>query len=65
VVDALPFCRHFNNGIVKSSWFQGWPKEALAQIVYSNVQPGFDVCERYWVLRKTDILLGAVGMGGG
>ena len=64
VVDASPFCRHFNNGIVKSNLFQGWPKQALAQIVYANVQPGFDVCEQYWVLRKTSILLGAVGLAG-
>ena len=64
VVDASPFSRHFNNGIVKSNLFQGWPKKALAQIVYSNVQPGFDVCEQYWVLRKTSILLGAVGGAG-
>jgi glycosyltransferase involved in cell wall biosynthesis len=49
---------------VKSNWFQGWPKEALAQIMYSNIQPGFDVCEQYWVLRKTSILLGAVGLAG-
>ena len=64
VVDASPFSRHLNNGIVKSNWFQGWPKEALAQIMYSNVQPGFDVCEQYWVLTKTSILLGAVGHAG-
>ena len=64
VVDASPFCRHFNNGIVKSNLFQGWPKQALAQIVYANVQPGFDVCEQYWVLTKTSILLGAVGRVG-
>src|ERR1039457_6325133 len=64
VVDASPFCRHFNNGIVKSNLFQGWPKQALAQIVYANVQPGFHVCEQYWVLTKTSILLGAVGRVG-
>jgi glycosyltransferase involved in cell wall biosynthesis len=62
VVDATPFCRHMNNGIVKSNLFQGWPKSGLAQIMYANVQPGFDVCERYWTLRKTSILLGAIGV---
>lgn len=62
VVDASPFCRHFNNGIVKSNLFQGWPKQALAQIVYANVQPGFDVCDQYWMLTKTSILLGAAGL---
>lgn len=61
VVDAIPFCRHVNNGIVKSNLFQGWPANALAQIMYANVQPGFDVCERYWTLGKTSILLGALG----
>ena len=62
VVDATPFSRKMNNGIVKSNLFQGWPKESLAQIVYSNVQPGFDVCERYWALTKTSVLLGALGI---
>ncbi len=62
VVDSTPFCRHVNNGIVKSNLFQGWPREGLAQIVYANVQPGFDVCEAYWALTKTSIVLGAVGL---
>ena len=62
VVDTTPFCRHLNNGIVKSNWFQGWPKQALAQILYANVQPGFDVCDQYWVLTKTSILLGTAGL---
>jgi glycosyltransferase involved in cell wall biosynthesis len=51
-----------NNGIVKSNLFQGWPKDSLAQIVYSNLQPDFDVCERYWALTKTSVLLGALGI---
>jgi hypothetical protein len=29
-VDATPFSRKVNNGIVKSTLFQGWPKESLA-----------------------------------
>lgn len=64
VVDASPFCRHLNNGIVKSNWFQGWPEQALAQIMFTNEQPGFDVCQEYWVLTKTSILLGSVGLAG-
>src|ERR1039458_7735347 len=62
VVDATPFSRKMNNGIVKSNLFQGWPKDSLAQIVYSNVQPHFDVCERYWALTKTTVLLSALGI---
>ena len=61
VVDANPFCKHMNIGIFKSNLFQGWPKQSLAQIMYSNVQPGFDVCNQYWQLGKTAILLGALG----
>ncbi len=61
VVDPTPFNRNRNNGIVKSNLFQGWPKERLAQIDYSNIQPGFDVCEHYWVLRKLDIIKGFIG----
>ena len=41
--------------------FQGWPKSRLAQIDYSNIQPGLDVCERYWRLKKINILKGLVG----
>ncbi|MGP8106598.1 MAG: hypothetical protein ACLQLE_11990 [Desulfobaccales bacterium] len=61
VIDAMPFTRRRNNGIVKSNLFQGWPKSRLAQIDYSNDQPGFDVCDRYWRLKKTDILKGLFG----
>ncbi len=50
-----------NIGIVKSNLFQGWPKDSLAQIMYANLQPGFDVCEQYWALRKTEIIAGAFG----
>ena len=64
VVDANPFCRHMNIGILKSVLFEGWPKDSLAQIMYSNGQPGFDVCNRYWTLGKTSILLGALGLDG-
>ena len=61
VIDATPFTRRRNNGILKSNLFQGWPKSHLAQIDYSNIQPGFDVCERYWRLKKTGILQGLLG----
>jgi len=56
VVDACPFNRNRNNGILKSTLFEGWPPDRLAAIDYSNQQPGFDVCERYWRLTKTDIV---------
>jgi hypothetical protein len=62
VIDPTPFNRNRNNGIVKSNLFQGWPKERLAQVDYSNMQPGFDVCERYWRLRKLDIVKGVFGV---
>lgn len=61
VIDPTPFNRNRNNGIVKSNLFEGWPKERLAQVDYSNMQPGFDVCERYWRLRKLDIVKGMIG----
>ncbi len=61
VIDPTPFNRNRNTGIVKSNLFEGWPKECLAQMDYSNMQPGFDVCERYWRLRKLDILKGMLG----
>jgi len=55
-VDAGPFNRNRNNGILKSTLFEGWPKDRLASVDYSNLQPGFDVCEQYWRLTKTDIV---------
>jgi glycosyltransferase involved in cell wall biosynthesis len=63
VIDPVPFNRITNNGIVKSALFQGWPEDRLAQIDYSNIEPGFDVCRRYWKLTKTDILKSLVGPG--
>jgi hypothetical protein len=62
VIDPTPFNRNRNNGIVKSNLFEGWPKERLAQVDYSNMQPGFDVCERYWRLRKLDIVKSMFGL---
>ena len=62
VVDACPFNRNRNTGILKSSMFEGWPKDRLAAIDYSNMQPGFDVCDQYWRLTKTDIMRGLVGL---
>jgi glycosyltransferase involved in cell wall biosynthesis len=65
VVDPCPFNRNRNTGILKSSLFEGWPKDRLAAVDYSNIQPGFDVCEQYWRLTKTDILRGVVGLSPG
>jgi glycosyltransferase involved in cell wall biosynthesis len=57
VVNGGPFERRSNHGIVMSSLFQGWPKDRLAQIDFSQVSdPEFDVCENYW--RVTRNLLG-------
>jgi glycosyltransferase involved in cell wall biosynthesis len=42
--------------------FEGWPKDRLAAVDYSNMQPGFDVCEQYWRITKTDILRGLIGL---
>ena len=61
VIEPTPFNWHSCTGILKSRLFGGWPKDRLAQIVYSNVQPSFDVCERYWRLSKLDILKGLLG----
>ena len=61
MIDPTPFNRTRNNGIVKSNLFQGWPKSHLAQVDYSNIEPGFDVCDNYWRLRKADVLKGLVG----
>lgn len=62
VVDPCPFNRNRATGILKSSMFEGWPKDCLAAVDYSNMQPGFDVCEQYWKLTKTDILRALVGL---
>lgn len=62
VIDPTPFNRTRNNGIIKSNLFQGWPKDRLAQIDYSNIEPGFDVCSRYWNLKKLDILKALIGV---
>lgn len=61
VVDGMPFSRTRNGGIVKSQLFAGWPKDRLCQITYSDLEAGFDVCDRYWRLSETGVLLSALG----
>jgi len=58
VIDHSPFNRTHNNGIVKSNLFQDWPKDRLAQILYSGPFPSFDVCSHYWEIQKRDVLKG-------
>jgi len=65
VIDGTPFSHTCNGGIVKSQLFSGWPKTRLRQILYSNMEPGFDVCGQYWQLSKTGVLLGALGRAPG
>lgn len=65
VVDGMPFSRTRNGGIVRSQLFAGWPKERLCQIMFDNGEPWFDVCERYWLISKTDVLLGTCGCAPG
>ena len=61
LVNHSPFCRRGNVGIVLSDLFEGWPKERLAAISYSGIEPDFDVCERQWQLTKLGVLQGLVG----
>jgi len=65
VINGVPFNRTNNGGIVMSQLFSGWPKARLREILYSNVQPGFDVCNQYWNLSKSAVLLGAFGRAPG
>jgi hypothetical protein len=43
-----------------SNLFHGWPQDRLAQIDYSNTKPEYDICNNYWLLKKTDILKGLI-----
>ena len=61
MIEPTPFSWHSSNGILKSRLFRGWPKDRLAQIVYSNTQPSFDVCEHHWRLSKLGIVKGLLG----
>ncbi|HEX4485650.1 MAG TPA: glycosyltransferase [Terriglobales bacterium] len=63
MIDGVPFNRLHNTGILKSTLFQGWPKECLRQIIYVHLKPGFDVCEHNWQLNKTDVLKAMFGPG--
>jgi glycosyltransferase involved in cell wall biosynthesis len=65
VVDGMPFSRTRNGGIVKSQLFAGWPKDRLRQITYSDIEAGFDVCDRYWRMSKKSVLLGTLGRAPG
>lgn len=67
VLSANPFSRTSGNGLIMSSLFQGWPFANLAQVYVpfvTRLEPMFDVCRRYWVVRPFGVREGpAAGEG--
>jgi glycosyltransferase involved in cell wall biosynthesis len=62
VVNAGPFNRRFNHGIVMSNFFEGWPQDRLATVGFTqNLRPDFDVCSRYWLVTRSSVVKGLLG----
>lgn len=55
VVNGEPFWQGSATGLTMSSLFQGWPKERLACLYSSKINPDRTICTRYWQLGATDL----------
>lgn len=48
IVSNNSFSKSTSNGRTLGNFFQGWPKENIAQFCLSTREPDFDVCENYY-----------------
>ena len=56
VVSHNPFSDSQNNGKTLSSFFEGWPKEKIAQIYLTPDIPDDTVCERFYRITDLEVL---------
>lgn len=54
VISNNPFSKVSNNGKTYYSFFQGWPKEKLAQLYFSNEKPVYDICDKYFTFNSVE-----------
>ncbi|MHB1173342.1 MAG: glycosyltransferase [Lacisediminihabitans sp.] len=62
VVSHNPFSDLQNNGKTLSVFFEGWPKDRLAQFYLTLDDPSFSTCERFFRTTDLDVLRKAVGL---
>ncbi len=55
VVNGEPFSEQSATGLTVTSLFKNWPKERLACIYISQMEPDRTVCDRYWKLSFADL----------
>lgn len=61
VIASTPFSKTANNGKTLSSFFEGYPREQVAQFTYSGGDSNADVCDHYYIFTKDDVLAGRQG----
>jgi len=55
VINGEPFTQRSATGLTMCSLFRGWPKERLACLHISQLEPDWSFCSRYWKLSFTDL----------
>ncbi len=61
VIASTPFSNTANNGKTLSSFFEGYPRECIAQFTYSGGDGNPEVCDCYYIFTKDDVLAGRQG----
>ena len=61
VIASTPFSKTANNGKTMSSFFEGYPRDQIAQFTYSGGDSNPDVCDNYYIFTKEDVLAGRQG----
>lgn len=57
IISNNPINNNANNGKTILSFFEGYPREMLFQLYFSNEQPTVDKCEEYFQLTDKDVAL--------
>ena len=61
VIASTPFSHTANNGKTLASFFEGYPRDCVAQFTYSGGDCNADVCDNYYIFTKDDVLAGRQG----
>lgn len=61
IVSHNPLSDTQNNGKTLSVFFEGWPKESLAQLYFTLDEPSFTLCDRFYRITDLDMLKRAAG----
>lgn len=56
VISHNPFSNMHNNGKTLESFFIGWPKNKLAQLYITPIEPDFSICDNYYRITDIEVL---------